>query len=224
EIGTGWGGFAIYAAKNYGCHVTTTTISEQQYQYAKKRVKEEGLESKITLLKQDYRNLKGQFDKLVSIEMIEAVGHQYLDTYLKQCSDLLKPKGMALIQAITIEDTRYKQALKSVDFIKRYIFPGSFIPCVSVIVDTAKKASDLRLINLEDFGDSYARTLNEWRKRFFSHLEEVKALGFNQTFIQMWDFYFCYCEGGFIEKAISDVHLLLAKPANKRPQWLALQS
>lgn len=224
EIGTGWGGFAIYAAKNYGCHVTTTTISEQQYQYAKQRVKEEGLESKITLLKEDYRNLTGQFDKLVSIEMIEAVGHQYLDTYLKQCSDLLKPDGMALIQAITIEDSRYKQALKSVDFIKRYIFPGSFIPCVSVIVDTAKKASDLRLINLEDFGDSYARTLNEWRKRFFSQLEEVKAQGFNQSFIQMWDFYLCYCEGGFIEKAISDVHLLFAKPTNKRPQWLALQS
>lgn len=224
EIGTGWGGFAIYAAKNYGCHVTTTTISEQQYQHAKKRVKEEGLESNITLLKEDYRNLKGQFDKLVSIEMIEAVGHQYLDTYLKKCSDLLKPDGMALIQAITIEDSRYKQALKSVDFIKRYIFPGSFIPCVSAIVDTAKQASDLRLINLEDFGDSYAKTLNEWRRRFFSNIEQVKSQGFDSSFIQMWDFYFCYCEGGFIEKAISDVHLLFAKSTNKRQQWLALQS
>lgn len=224
EVGTGWGGFAIYAAKNYGCHVTTTTISEQQYQYAKKRIKEEGLGSKITLLKEDYRNLNGQFDKLVSIEMIEAVGHQYLDTYIKQCSDLLKPDGMALIQAITIEDSRYKQALKSVDFIKRYIFPGSFIPCVSVIVDAAKQSSDLRLINLEDFGDSYAKTLNEWRRRFFHNIEQVKAQGFDPIFIQMWDFYFCYCEGGFIEKAISDVHLLYAKPFNKRHQWLALQS
>ncbi len=224
EIGTGWGGFAIYAAKNYGCHVTTTTISEQQYQHARQRVKDEGLESKITILKEDYRKLKGQFDKLVSIEMIEAVGHQYLDTYIKQCSDLLKPDGMALIQAITIEDSRYKQALKSVDFIKRYIFPGSFIPCVSVIVDSARKSSDLRLINLEDFGDSYAKTLNEWRKRFFAQIEAVKAQGFDQSFIQMWDFYLCYCEGGFIEKAISDVHLLFAKPGNKRQQWLALQS
>lgn len=224
EIGTGWGGFAIYAAKNYGCHVTTTTISEQQFQYAKKRIKEEGLESKITIFKEDYRKLKGQFDKLVSIEMIEAVGHQYLDTYIKQCSDLLKPDGMALIQAITIEDSRYKQALKSVDFIKRYIFPGSFIPCVSVIADAARKTSDLRLINLEDFGDSYAKTLHEWRKRFFENIEQVKAQGFNQSFIQMWDFYLCYCEGGFIEKAISDVHLLFAKSGNKRQQWLALQS
>ena len=222
EIGTGWGGFAIYAAKNYGCRVTTTTISEQQYQYAQQRVKEEGLESKVTLLKKDYRDLSGKFDKLVSIEMIEAVGHHYLDTYLKQCSHLLKPNGLALIQAITIEDCRYQQALKSVDFIKRYIFPGSFIPCVSVITDSAKKVSDLRLINLEDFGESYARTLNEWRSRFFQNIEEVKNQGFNQAFIQMWDFYLCYCEGGFIEKAISDVHLLFAKPANRRKQWLAL--
>ncbi|RDX35841.1 class I SAM-dependent methyltransferase [Kangiella sp. HD9-110m-PIT-SAG07] len=223
EIGTGWGGMAIYAAKNYGCHVTTTTISEQQYQYAKERIEAEGLEDKITLLKNDYRDLKGQFDKLVSIEMIEAVGHHYLDTYIKKCSELLKPDGLALIQAITIEDRRYKQALKSVDFIKRYIFPGSFIPCVSAVVSSSAANSDLRLINLEDFGESYAKTLNHWRQRFNSNLEQIKEQGYSQEFTRMWDFYFCYCEGGFIEKSISDTHLLFAKPQNKRKQWLAQQ-
>lgn len=221
EIGTGWGGMAIYAAKNYGCHVTTTTISEQQYQYAKQRIQEEGLEDKIELLKEDYRDLTGSFDKLVSIEMIEAVGHHYLDTYIRKCSDLLKPNGLALIQAITIEDRRYKQALKSVDFIKRYIFPGSFIPCVSAVVSSSAKNSDLRLINLEDFGESYAKTLSHWRERFNDNLEEVKSQGYSNEFIRMWEFYFCYCEGGFIEKSISDTHLLFAKPKNKRSQWLA---
>lgn len=221
EIGTGWGGMAIYAAKNYGCHVTTTTISEQQYQYTKQRIVEEGLEDKVTLLKQDYRDLKGRFDKLVSIEMIEAVGHHYLDTYIKQCSKLLKPDGLALIQAITIEDHRYKQALKSVDFIKRYIFPGSFIPCVSAVVSSAAKVSNLRMINLEDFGESYAKTLNHWKSRFVNNLDLVKEQGYSEEFIRMWLFYFSYCEGGFIEKTISDTHLLFAKPENKREQWLA---
>ncbi len=220
EIGTGWGGMAIYAAKHYGCQVTTTTISEQQYQYVKKRIKEEKLESKIQLLKKDYRLLEGSFDKLVSIEMIEAVGHHYLDTYINKCSDLLKENGLALIQAITIEDHRYQQALKSVDFIKRYIFPGSFIPCVSAILQSAAKVSQLRLINLEDFGESYAKTLKEWRLRFMQKTDQVRVQGFDEAFIKMWEFYFCYCEGGFIEKAISDVHLLFAKPINKRQQWL----
>ncbi|GAA4359231.1 cyclopropane-fatty-acyl-phospholipid synthase family protein [Kangiella marina] len=221
EIGTGWGGMAIYAAKHYGCHVTTTTISEQQYQFAQKRILEEGLEDKVTLLKKDYRDLEGRFDKLVSIEMIEAVGHHYLDTYIKQCSTLLKPNGLALIQAITIEDRRYKQALKSVDFIKRYIFPGSFIPCVSAIVSSAGEKTDLRLINLEDFGESYAKTLEHWRHRFMENIETIKAQGYSEAFTRMWEFYFCYCEGGFIEKSISDTHLLFAKPGNKRDQWLA---
>jgi cyclopropane-fatty-acyl-phospholipid synthase len=214
---------AIYAAKNYGCKVTTTTISEQQYQYAKNRIREEDLEDKITLLKKDYRELEGHFDKLVSVEMIEAVGHHYLNTYIEKCSELLKPDGLALIQAITIEDRRYKQALKSVDFIKRFIFPGSFIPCVSVVLSSAASQSDLRLINLEDFGESYAHTLNHWRKSFWQNIEEVRAQGFDEEFIRMWDFYLCYCEGGFIEKSISDTHLLFAKPKNQRAQWLAQQ-
>ena len=220
EIGTGWGGFAIYAAKNYGCHITTTTISKEQYQAAQQRVIDAGVAGRVTILMEDYRDLQGRYDKLVSIEMIEAVGHHYLDTYLKQCAALLKPNGLALIQAITIEDSYYYQALKSVDFIKRYIFPGSFIPCVSAIVASAARSSDLRLINLEDQGESYALTLNHWRKRFLAALDQVRAQGYNEEFIRMWEFYLCYCEGGFKEKSISNVQLLLAKPGNRRPQWL----
>jgi cyclopropane-fatty-acyl-phospholipid synthase len=220
EIGTGWGGFAIYAAKNYGCHVTTTTISMQQYEATKQRIVDENLSNYITVLLEDYRDLQGSYDKLVSIEMIEAVGHHYLDTYLKKCSTLLKPNGLGLIQAITIEDRYYHQALKSVDFIKRYIFPGSFIPCVSVIIASAAKCSDLRLINLEDQGESYALTLYYWRQRFMAKLEQVRELGYSEEFIRMWEFYLCYCEGGFKEKSISNVQLLFAKPANRRQQWL----
>ncbi|RIZ67118.1 MAG: class I SAM-dependent methyltransferase [Methylococcales bacterium] len=220
EIGTGWGGFATYAAKNYGCRITTTTISKEQFQAAQLRIAEAGVAEQVTVLMEDYRDLQGSYDKLVSIEMIEAVGHQYLDTYLKQCAALLKPNGLALIQAITIEDRYYQQALKSVDFIKRYIFPGSFIPCVNAIVGSASRSTDLRLINLEDQGESYAITLNHWRKRFMAELDQVRAQGYNEEFIRMWEFYLCYCEGGFLEKSISNVQLLLAKPANRRQQWL----
>lgn len=220
EIGTGWGGFATYAAKNYGCKITTTTISKEQFQAAKIRIAEAGVTDKVTVIMEDYRKLQGKFDKLVSIEMIEAVGHHFLDTYLKQCAMLLKPNGLALIQAITIEDRYYRQALKSVDFIKRYIFPGSFIPCVSTIVHSAANATDLRLINLEDQGESYALTLNHWRRNFMAAINQVRALGYNEEFIRMWEFYLCYCEGGFKEKSISNVQLLFAKPGNRRQQWL----
>ena len=224
EIGTGWGGFAIYAAKNYGCHITTTTISMQQYEATKQRIIDEDLSAHITVLLEDYRNLQGSYDKLVSIEMIEAVGHHYLDTYLKKCSTLLKPNGLGLIQAITIEDRYYHQALKSVDFIKRYIFPGSFIPCVSVIIASAARCSDLRLLNLEDQGESYALTLYYWRQRFMAKLDQVREQGYSEEFIRMWEFYLCYCEGGFREKSISNVQLLFAKPANRRQQWLPIDA
>ncbi|MEQ1635507.1 MAG: cyclopropane-fatty-acyl-phospholipid synthase family protein [Methylococcales bacterium] len=220
EIGTGWGGFATYAAKVYGCKVTTTTISKEQYKAAYKRITAAGVAGKVTVLLEDYRDLKGHFDKLVSIEMIEAVGHHYLDTYLKKCADLLKPDGLAIIQAITIEDRYYKKALNSVDFIKRYIFPGSFIPCVSAIINSSAHSTDLRLINLEDQGESYAHTLNSWRKNFMAALPKVRGLGYNEEFIRMWEFYLCYCEGGFLEKSISNVQLVFAKPDNRREQWL----
>lgn len=220
EIGTGWGGFAAYAARNYGCKITTTTISKEQFQTAVQRMHEQGVVDRVNVIMEDYRDLAGCYDKLVSIEMIEAVGHQYLDTYINQCSSLLKPNGLALIQAITIEDWRYQQALKSVDFIQRYIFPGSFIPSVSAILNSAAKSSNLRLINLEDQGPSYALTLQHWRQNFMSNLEQVRALGYSEEFIRMWEFYLCYCEGGFKEKSISSAQLLFAKPENNRNQWL----
>lgn len=207
EIGSGWGGFAIYAAQHYGCKVTTITISQAQYDEAVQRVKAAGLAHRVDVQLKDYRLLEGKYDKLVSIEMIEAVGEQYLPTYFKKCYDLLKPSGLALIQAITIEDARYEKALATVDYIKRYIFPGSFIPCISVMTQAASEQK-LRLKQLDDIGQSYATTLHCWRERFLAQLDAVRALGFDDEFIRMWDFYLCYCEGGFKEGVISDVHLL----------------
>ena len=181
------------------------------------------LEDKITLLKQDYRALEGCYDKLVSIEMIEAVGHQYLNCYTQKVNELLKPDGLALIQAITIEDSRYQQALKSVDFIKKHIFPGSFIPCVSAIVSSFAQTADLKLVNLEDFGESYATTLSHWSERFKNQEKKISELGYDEYFQRMWLFYFAYCEGGFVERAISDVHVLLAAPKNRRASLLAIK-
>ncbi|WP_157938141.1 SAM-dependent methyltransferase, partial [Acinetobacter junii] len=207
EIGSGWGGFAIYAAQHYGCKVTTITISQAQYDEATKRIADAGLSHRVNVQLKDYRLLEGKFDKLVSIEMIEAVGEQYLSTYFNKCRSLLKPNGLGLIQAITIEDARYKKALNTVDYIKRYIFPGSFIPCISVLTQAASE-QQLRLKHLEDIGLSYAETIHQWRERFLNAKERVLALGFDENFIRMWDFYLCYCEGGFKEGVISDVHLL----------------
>jgi len=220
EIGTGWGGFAIHAASHYGCRITTTTISREQHELAAQRVQKAGLGERITLLLEDYRDLRGTFDRLVSIEMIEAIGHQYLDTYFGKVGDLLKEGGMALIQAITIEDHRYQQALTSVDFIKRHIFPGSFIPSVSAMLNASARSSDLRLIDLEDIGPSYALTLNHWRRRFLAQRERVAALGYPKRFERMWEFYLAYCEGGFIERSIGDVQMLLTRPGARREAWL----
>ena len=212
EIGSGWGGFAIYAAQNYGCKVTTTTISKQQYLYVKQKIKDLKLTHKITVLLSDYRHLKGQFSKLVSIEMLEAVGYQYYDTYFKVCSHLLKPDGIAFIQTITIADQRYEKAKHSVDFIQRYIFPGSCIPSLTALQNSITESSDLKIYQVRDIGDHYARTLALWREAFFKKLSQVKALGFDEVFIRMWHFYLAYCEGGFKEKVISDIHLKLVKP------------
>ncbi len=220
EIGTGWGGFALHAAGKYGCRVTTTTISQAQYELAQQRVEAAGLQDKITILLKDYRDLEGQFDKLVSIEMIEAVGHQFFDTYFAKCASLLKPEGMMLLQGITIADQRYESAKNSVDFIQRYIFPGSCIPSVTALLNSVTRASDLRLFQLEDIGPHYARTLAEWRHNFFANIEQVRALGYPEEFIRMWEFYLCYCEGGFEERALGDVHMLLVKPDNRRAPLL----
>lgn len=183
---------------------------------AKQRIEEAGLSDQITLLLTDYRDLQGQYDKLVSIEMIEAVGHQFFDTYFNKCSQLLKPNGMMLLQAITIADQRYTSALKSVDFIQRYIFPGSCIPSVTAMLDSLTRSSNLRLFNLEDIGPHYATTLAAWRENFFTNIEKIRQLGYPETFIKMWEFYLCYCEGGFGERALGDVHMLLVKPENRR--------
>ena len=216
EIGTGWGGFAIYAAKNYGCNVTTTTISQQQFNLAKQRVEQEGLTDKITLLLKDYRDLQqdypAKFDKLVSIEMIEAVGWKFYNTFFEHCSALLKPEGLALIQAITIADQRYEQARTDVDFIQRYIFPGSCIPSVTALVNASTDASDFSLIQAQDFGQHYARTLKLWQDRFNHNIEQINELGYSDDFKRMWQFYLSYCEGGFTERSIGVNHLVFAKP------------
>ncbi|NNE05795.1 MAG: class I SAM-dependent methyltransferase [Xanthomonadales bacterium] len=213
EIGTGWGSLAIHAASQYGCRVTTTTLSQAQHDWAEKRVREAGLEDRITLLLEDYRDVEGSFDKLVSIEMIEAIGSDQYDTYFAKCSKLLKPGGRMLIQAITIADQQYEYAQKNVDFIQRYIFPGSCLPCLSVMTGTIARVSDMLVTGVEDIGRDYALTLNHWRRNFLAREDEVKALGYPEAFIRMWEFYLAYCEGGFIERAISDVHLLAEKPA-----------
>jgi cyclopropane-fatty-acyl-phospholipid synthase len=216
EIGTGWGGLALHAARHYGCRVTTTTISREQYEFAKDRVARAGLGDRITLLLEDYRDLKGRYDALVSVEMIEAVGHQYLDTYFHRCSELLRPSGSMLLQAITIRDQFYDQARRSVDFIKRFIFPGSFIPSVQALVGSLTRASDLKLFHLEDIGPHYARTLRLWRERFQARHSDVRALGYPESFVRMWEFYLCYCEGGFEERQLGDVQMLLIKPHSRR--------
>jgi cyclopropane-fatty-acyl-phospholipid synthase len=213
EIGTGWGGFAIHAAKHVGCHVTTATISREQFVLAKERVAQQGLNDRVEVRLCDYRNLEGRFDKLVSIEMIEAVGAQYLETYFAKVTELLEPDGLALIQAITIEDHRYEQALRAVDFIQRHVFPGSFIPSLHAILSAKSKVSDLALIDACDFGLSYARTLAVWRERFLAQLPAVRALGFDDRFIRLWDYYLAYCEGGFLERSVGVAHLLFSKPS-----------
>jgi cyclopropane-fatty-acyl-phospholipid synthase len=207
EIGTGWGAMAIYMAEKYGCQVTTTTISEQQHQYAQHRIEEKGLSDKITLLKQDYRLLEGQYDKLVSIEMIEAVGKQYLTSYIQKCQSLLKSGGLMAIQAITIADQRYDYYSNNVDFIQKYIFPGGFLPSITALTQATTKHSDLVLRDLFDIGQDYAQTLNHWYARFNAQLEQVSKLGFDERFVRMWNYYFCYCEGGFKAKSISTVHM-----------------
>jgi cyclopropane-fatty-acyl-phospholipid synthase len=212
EIGTGWGGLAIHAATHYGCRVTTTTISREQYEYAKQRVAEHGLADRIELLRTDYRDLSGTFDKLVSVEMIEAVGHEYLPTYFAQCSELLGPRGMMALQAITIPDQRYDAYRKSTDFIQKHIFPGGCLPSLGAISRAVGKRTDLRITQIQDFAPHYARTLAEWRRRFFRRIEKIRQLGADDRFIRCWNYYFGYCEAGFAERRIGVSQILLAKP------------
>jgi cyclopropane-fatty-acyl-phospholipid synthase len=212
EIGTGWGGMAIHAAQNYGCKVTTTTISQAQYDFACEKVSRLGLGHQITVLKDDYRDLSGSFDKLVSIEMIEAVGHQFYQSYFERCSSLLKPHGLALIQAITISDQRFHEAKDATDFIQRYIFPGGCLPSVSVIANCIAEYTDMQLTDLHDITDSYVLTLQHWRDAFLNNIDDIKAMGFDDVFCRMWEYYLCYCEGGFDARIIQTSQILLAKP------------
>ena len=222
EIGTGWGGFAIHAAKHYGCRVTTTTISQEQLELARKRVKAEGLEDRITLLFDDYRDLEGQFDKLVSIEMIEAVGPQFLDSYFSQISRLLKPTGLGLVQAITMPEQRYDRALKNVDFIQRFIFPGSFIPSFGAILSSVRTGSDLLMTQSEDIGFHYARTLRDWCERFTTHRDALDQVRYDIAFQRLWAFNFAYCEAGFSERAIGVSQIVFAKPGNRSASSLSV--
>lgn len=222
EIGTGWGGFAIHAAKNYGCQVTTTTISKAQFDLAQQRIKEEGLEDRIHLVFQDYRDLKGTYDKLVSIEMVEAVGLDHLGTYFKACSNLLKPSGLMLIQAITIQDRYYEEARKSVDFIQKHIFPGSGIPSISSLVKASSEETDMRLFHQEDITSNYPLTLREWARNLKQNKEKFLSLGYSEYLYRLWEFYFGYCEGGFMERSIGVAQMIFTKPENKRDALLGI--
>ena len=221
EIGTGWGGLAVHAAKRYGCRVTTTTISEEQYRYAKRRVSEEGLDDRVEVTMRDYRDLEGTYDKLVSVEMLEAVGHEYHATFFRKCCDLLKPAGLMVLQTITIADQRYDKSKRSVDFIQRYIFPGGCLPSVTSMNRTMTEHTDLRVTHTEDIGPHYATTLRHWHDRLFERIEEVRNLGYSSEFIRMWQYYLCYCEGGFLERVIGNVQVIAMRPLNRHAPFSA---
>lgn len=212
EIGTGWGGMAIYAARHFGCTVTTTTISQQQYDFARQRVAEEGLTGKVTVLLNDYRELRGSFNKLVSIEMIEAVGHKFYSNFFSTCSKLLKDDGIMVIQAITIPDQRYQQAKSAIDFIQKYIFPGGCLPSNAVIAHHVAEDTNMQISALQDMTRDYARTLADWRARFHARIQDVRHQGYDERFVRMWEFYLCYCEGGFTERVITTAQFTLVKP------------
>lgn len=216
EIGTGWGGFALHAAAHYGCLVTTTTISKEQAAVAQARFEKAGLSDRITLLQNDYRDLTGQFDKLVSIEMIEAVGYRYLDEYFRKCGELLKPDGSMIVQGIVMPERGYAQYLNSVDFIQRFVFPGGCLPSNAAMLESAGRATDLRMVHLEDFAPHYARTLRLWRQAFHERIDEVRAQGYDEAFIRLWDYYLSYCEAGFEERYIGVVQAQFDKPLCRR--------
>jgi cyclopropane-fatty-acyl-phospholipid synthase len=217
EIGTGWGSFALHAAGRYGCQVTTTTISAEQHAVAARRIAEAGLTDQVTLLQQDYRTLNGTFDKLVSIEMIEAVGAEYLDDYFATCSRLLAPDGQALIQAIVMPEHRMPAYLRSTDYIQAYVFPGAALPSIGTMAGSVGRATDMAFAHVEDLAPHYGLTLRRWRETFLARLDEVRALGgYDERFIRLWDYYLAYCEAGFEERCTGVVQVLLTKPACRR--------
>jgi cyclopropane-fatty-acyl-phospholipid synthase len=211
EIGSGWGGLCILAAQEYGCKVTTTTISDKQYSYLKNQITQLGLDHRIEVLNKDYRDLTGHYDKLVSIEMIEAVGSRYFKKFFEKCNALVKPGGLFFLQAITINDKAYNQAKKNTDFIKKYIFPGGCLPSLKVINESIAKYTEMQLIKCNDIGNHYVRTLSDWMTRFHSSTDQIKSMGFTEQFIRLWHFYFSYCIAGFQQAYISDIHILWQK-------------
>ncbi len=220
EIGSGWGGFAIHAASRYGCRVTTTTVSAAQFEEATRRVAAAGLTDRVTVLDRDYRELTGTYDKLVSIEMIEAVDWRRHDEFFATCDRLLAPDGMMLLQAIVIADRSYERAKHHDDFVRRRIFPGGCIPSITAILDALTRATQLRLFDLEDIGRHYARTLHLWGENVQAHRDHLSDIGLDDTFLRLWWFYLCYCEAAFLERHISDVQMVLTKPRN-HPQLTA---
>lgn len=220
EIGTGWGALAVHAASNYGCEVTTTTLSREQRSIALERVRAAGVEDRVTVLLEDYRALRGRFDKLVSIEMIEGVGWQYFDTFFQKCSDLLTPDGLMLLQAIVFDDRAYAVERASRSFMKTIVFPGGCLPSVEVIQCCVARSTDMRPIELEDITGHYAETTRRWRERFLANADRVAALGYDRRFRRMWELYLSWVEGGFRERRIRDVRVLLAKPAYRAAPWL----
>ena len=211
EIGSGWGGFAMHAAARHGCHVTTVTISPNQHRLAAERVRQAGLADRVDVLLADYRDLRGTYDRVVSIEMIEAIGHRQYPEFFRRAASLLARDGRMVLQSITIADRHYAAARDDVDFIKRYIFPGCCIPSVSALCGAMADASDLRLVHLDDIGPHYATTLRCWRERFLANADRVRALGYPETFVRMWEFYLAYCEAGFAERTLGDVQMVLTR-------------
>lgn len=211
EIGAGWGAFSIVAAREYGCRVTATTISREQQSLAVERVRAAGLEDRVEILFEDYRDLKGAYDKIVNVEMIEAVGHHFYGAFMAKCASLLKPNGQMAMQAITIRDQFYERAKKDVDFIKKFIFPGSCIPSITALTDAAARSSDFVMLSLEDLTPHYARTIKEWRIAFMANTSAAKAMGFDADFIRMWEYYLAYCEAGFIERNVATVQMIFAR-------------
>lgn len=228
EIGTGWGGMALHAAGNYGCRVTTTTISGQQYDATRDRVDAQRLGSRIQLLREDYRELRGRFDKLVSIEMVEAVGHRHLDTWFRRCGELLHPHGSMVVQAIVMPDSRYAEYTQNVDFIQRYIFPGGCLPSMAALLGSAGRTTDLRFVHAEDFAPHYAETLRRWRAAFSARLDDIRSLSYSERFLRLWTYYLCYCEAAFEERHIGVVQIQFDKPACRRDParitWQAARS
>jgi cyclopropane-fatty-acyl-phospholipid synthase len=214
EIGSGWGGFAVHAAGKYGCQVTTVTISEEQFKFAQARFEKEHLTDRITILLNDYRNVTGQFDKIVSIEMLEAVGHRYLAAYFKKCHEWLTQEGLIGLQVITCPDARYDSLRKGVDWIQKHIFPGSLLPSIGAIQQALRKTGDLHLLDLKNMGPHYVRTLSAWRDNFNSNRTQIKHLGFDDAFIRKWNYYFGYCEAAFKMRNISVVQMVLSRPNN----------